>query len=609
MKRNVFLRVLGITSLYILIFISLVFIQFVKHTSFTHLVGAMVVSGNYRDLGELKKTGKNVSYFLEKGIKVVFGGVEFLLFPDQGFEGFDGQGKLQDLVATNMTLGEDEVRIGLTRGGEIRFKSVYSSGVPSLSIQGTLPEGYTELRIPFRVIRSAHLVSGERGAMLVKQGEKTYVFSRGTVDYGKRVLSLRRNDPLALYGVLPERKGFNPQEFTIAEGIDKNLFNALRDQVVNSWMTQWERMMGENPDEDTVLAYVTESVQRGTYRQAVATIAPLFLEGTARTYRSSAFLGRLDAGLRSLSAYERDYLSKISRLANEKSPDLLSEERVVYQLALRGNRALLSDVATIAKSIDPPSITLPLACGILEGWVDWKTFADSDMNRVLFEAGGENPFERLLDQARFVVAGALVKVGTDMVFAERDQKIDILFNCRLGKALISYGNISGLREWADIGSTILASVLKNSKIGSFMAAVFPLPASGETVLSGGEGQLRYARLYPYVVDQDAYYPRRVAFPGLPVGGIWAWTGGGTLRASYEGNVLSIAVNFPEGETHYMLIRGIRPFTKLQLYNIDYRTDPRFERYDSSGWAYSESEQTLLVKMKHRTNTEYIRIYY
>ncbi|MCX7655283.1 MAG: hypothetical protein N2Z76_02025 [Treponemataceae bacterium] len=608
MKRNVFLRVLGISSLYVGVFIALVLIQFVKHTSFTHLVGAMVISGNYRDLGELKKTGKNVSFFLEKGIKVMFGGMEFLLFPDQGFEGFDGQGKLQELTATSMMIGEDEVRIGLARGGELRFKNVYTSGVPSLSIQGTLPEGYTEVRVPFRVLRSAHLVAGERGSMLVKQGEKTYLFTRGTVDYGKRFLSLRRNEPLAMYGVLPERKGFNPQEFMVAEGVDRNLFNSLRSQVMNSWMAQWERLMGENPDEDTVMAYITESVQRGTYRQAVATVSPLFLEGSGRTYRSSVFFGRLDMGLRSLSAYERDYLSRISRLANEKSPDLLTEERIVYQLALRGNRALLSDVATIAKSIDPPSINLPLACGILEGWVDWKNSIDTDTSHVLFEAGGENPFERLLDQARFVVAGALVKVGSDMVFAEKDQKIDILFNCRLGKALVTYGNLSGFREWTDIGYSILASILKNSRGSSFLFAVYHLPASGETVLSEGEGQLRYARLYPYV-GQELYYPRRVALLGLPWGGVWTWTGGGDLRVTYEGNVLSIAVNFPEGETHYMFIRGIKPFTKLQLYNIDYRTDPRFERYDSSGWAYSESEQTLLLKMKHRANTEYIRIYY
>ncbi|GHV35100.1 hypothetical protein AGMMS4952_27470 [Spirochaetia bacterium] len=94
-------------------------------------------------------------------------------------------------------------------------------------------------------------------------------------------------------------------------------------------------------------------------------------------------------------------------------------------------------------------------------------------------------------------------------------------------------------------------------------------------------------------------------------GIWAWTAGAGVTANFnqENNFLDISVNFPSGETHYMLIRGIRPFTQIQLYNIPFRTDSQFERYDSSGWAYSSSEQTLMVKMKHRLTTEHILIYY
>jgi hypothetical protein len=59
----------------------------------------------------------------------------------------------------------------------------------------------------------------------------------------------------------------------------------------------------------------------------------------------------------------------------------------------------------------------------------------------------------------------------------------------------------------------------------------------------------------------------------------------------------------------MIIRGIRSFVRLQLYDMNFRTDPQFERYDSSGWVYIPQEQTLLVKMRHRTTVENIRIIY
>jgi len=62
-------------------------------------------------------------------------------------------------------------------------------------------------------------------------------------------------------------------------------------------------------------------------------------------------------------------------------------------------------------------------------------------------------------------------------------------------------------------------------------------------------------------------------------------------------------------SHFMIIRGVRPFIRIQLHGMDWRTDSQFERYDSSGWVYYPEEQTLIVKLKHRVTTENIRIIY
>jgi hypothetical protein len=120
-------------------------------------------------------------------------------------------------------------------------------------------------------------------------------------------------------------------------------------------------------------------------------------------------------------------------------------------------------------------------------------------------------------------------------------------------------------------------------------------------------RLSAARLYR-VLGFGEYRPR-AAVIGSGVNGIWAWTAASAVNAAQDGNVLDISVSFPMGETHHMMIRGVRPFTKIQLYNIDYRTDPQFERYDSSGWVYSSQDQILVLKMKHRAAVEHIRIFY
>jgi hypothetical protein len=104
-----------------------------------------------------------------------------------------------------------------------------------------------------------------------------------------------------------------------------------------------------------------------------------------------------------------------------------------------------------------------------------------------------------------------------------------------------------------------------------------------------------------------YRPHALAFNPASLG-LWAWTASPAVQVIQEGPVLDIGVNFPLGESHYMLIRGVKPFYRLQFYEMDWRSDPQFERYDSSGWVYYPQDQILVLKVKHRTPTERIRLY-
>jgi len=133
-------------------------------------------------------------------------------------------------------------------------------------------------------------------------------------------------------------------------------------------------------------------------------------------------------------------------------------------------------------------------------------------------------------------------------------------------------------------------------------------AWGEDGSLSPAAQVSLEQLYGYL--GMPYYPRAVAITRRGGNALYAWTVATDIQArELSNNELEIDVSFPPGETHYMMIRGIRPFAKLQMYNMDYRTDPQFERYDSSGWTYSSQEQTLILKMKHRDQVEQIRIFY
>jgi predicted DNA-binding transcriptional regulator AlpA len=176
----------------------------------------------------------------------------------------------------------------------------------------------------------------------------------------------------------------------------------------------------------------------------------------------------------------------------------------------------------------------------------------------------------------------------------------------LGTALIAWAGAAGRDEWADIGRSLILSVLSWQDNNGTVPAFIEMSESGGFTASTG-GTLSAATIYK-IISPGEYYPRAVVI-GSAVNGLWAWTVASAVTAVQENNVLDIAAYFPVGETHHMMIRGVRPFYKIQIYNIDYPTDSQFESYDSSGWVYSAQEQILTVKLKHREPAEHIKIFY
>lgn len=598
MKRHVVLRTIGLIGLYAAVFVALVLIQYVRRTAFTLNLGSMVISGNYRDAGANKKQAKEEPYLTEGRLSVFFGGMEFRLAEEDGFSVIKTNGTKNPLSGLSFTLLDNAVQVALSDGSTLLFKTFYANGVETLSIQASLEGASQDIRLPFRPLRSSHIITGEQNRYLVSAGGKNYVFTGSSVDYQNKLISLKKGMAIAAYGMVPEKKGFNPSDLVIASALDAQAYTA----AINRWLVQasanWERNMAGSPDEDTVLAYVSQAARKGNYRSATGTTPVVFLEGSQRTYRSSAFFGRLDIALRGLVSADREYLGRLSRMINEKSLDILAEPDLVRNLSIRGSKALVDDLMNMVKTMDPSTMSPATALGVIENFISWKKYRGSD----------ENPFERLKEQALFVVSGTLKSSSDGLVLAFPVVQGDLAYTIRLGNALVAYGSGAGLADWTALGRTLILSVLSLADSNGSVPALVDLSKDNKTFVATGETRIPASRMYSQITG-DLYYPRieQIAVPGYP--GLWAWTGAGALSATFDGSVLDITVPFYEGETHYMMIKGVKPFRKIQLYSIDFRTDPRFERYDSSGWAYSESEQTLLLKMKHRAPEEHIRIFY
>jgi hypothetical protein len=608
-KKPIFPRIAGLFMVYAGVFVILVIIQFASHRSFTLSVGDFVVSGNYSGQKAGTEALPDNERLLDGDAGILYGGMEFFLTGDGGNNSLGiltGDGGREPVRPISMTVSDRSVLFRLSGGAEISFNSQHNGGAQELEIRIDLPEGCQGLELPYRLLRSSRIRRSADGESHVIAGGKSYRFNESTVDYARRLVILGIHEPAAFYGAIPEAEVVDPSRFILSEARDRRRY----DEALNRWRDQsfslWRLSAAGNPDEETILAYLAESVPRGSYPSAVAAISPNVAGGTQRGFRSSAYLGRMDQGLRSNLVYERENFSRLSGLIAEGSVDFLKDIHVIEFLAVRGHGSLIDSGAGIVNSINSGLDTDPdpeLSPGILEGYLDW----------LLYRPNTDNPFERLADQACFFLSDKIVAgyEGKRILVFDRGQA-DLEFNSRLGAALTAYGESTGQELWAGIGRSLVLSVLAFVDETGTAPLVLSLGPDGGIEPDAGAARnavLSSARIYRLLRLGD-YSARAV---GLQAGAnsVWTWTAASTVTANFnqENNMLDISVAFPRGETHYMLIRGIRPFTQLQLYNIPYRTDPRFESYDSSGWAYSPSEQTLMIKMKHQLPTEHIQIYY
>lgn len=126
-----------------------------------------------------------------------------------------------------------------------------------------------------------------------------------------------------------------------------------------------------------------------------------------------------------------------------------------------------------------------------------------------------------------------------------------------------------------------------------------------------ESDLRIlAEIYPILNHTNRYYPHFELLRTLESGNIWAYTVSPEIGYRRDENLtISLDVEFPVGLSHYAFIAGIAPFRRIQIYNMDFRTDARFETYNSSGYIYRSNSQMLLLKSRHREQHEIVRLFY
>jgi len=583
MRKSLASRIAVLTVLYFVAFCVLVLVQFSNSGSFSLTAGDMTINGRYmqnlppkkgqtagrslisnEELFDLQES--SVVHEIKDGIKIYYGGLEFILSEERksGFSvtGVDGTAYLNPEI---LVLTDNNARFIFPGGTAIVFNSINSQRGPEMRISAEFAENASQITIPVIPRRSSLIMENEQFGIMY--GGFRYFFNKYGRELEDKEIILTRENTVISYRAKGRQKIFDTADYIIprAGNYDGELASWK-----NSSYSIWQQNASVLHNEDDIIAYCTESLARSNY-QAITAISRDFQNNPNHSYRSSVFIGGMTNALRTFTASENEKINTVTRLIKEKSLDVFKESHLLNYLFTQGNTALASEFIDIIKDTKSGSLIIDHCPGLLE------VFSDIKQWRPLLDY----PAEHLVEQILILVSENLVReTGKDQVFALNFEGQNLEFSFRMGNALIPWAKETHNGEWEAVGKSLVLSALE----------------------IGGEG---IGKFYNALRLGD-YYPRAAL---LTDNSQWAWTVSPNVRASYTDSNLNITFSFPVNMAHYVILRGIRPFTRLQIYGSDWRSEPQFERSDSSGWVYHQQDQILILKLRHRTAVENVRIIY
>lgn len=591
-----------LTALYVCIIFGIFALQFTRGNSFSLSIGPLMVSGS---------TEKTDAGFDRPALPLHVGayGLDFFLDDRNPLMAYASANHGEPLKVTSFQPEANRFTVAFTEGVKVSFETEKRGDVDIVAVSAVIPKRFQRIAFPYKLARSARLE--KKGSLnLVSVGKKLYSFPalplQPVAGSAARSLPIMGSSPVVYYQTWLPAKGLSIDELAGLPGASGAAYERAVEQFAAAALVSFRDTVASGAlTEPVVAAYVAEMGRIGMYRAALESIPELYRNGPNRTWRTNTFFNNLEKTWVGMMTKEREERTILSRRLTEGNPAILEFPGLVSYLVDRGSGVLMDDVIRVASGFEISGITPLQAAGILEMIMDMSRL-DADRAVALVP---------LAESCERTLVTAMVRVQ-DKLYISRDGKtVETLPSLRIASILIRYGSESPARaQWRPVGNLIVSSLLEFSGDSASLPARFLFSGSAESGRTGVVAQadqvLSPADLYPAVLYDEPWYPHVLSLAREAGQGVWAWTSaqGVQISAPAEG-VMKITVTFPQGETHYMVLRGIKPFYRIQIYGMDFRTDPRFESYNSSGYRYNEQTETLFLKMRHKTENEDVVIYF
>lgn len=601
MTKNVSRRILLLIVLYVSIIFGIFAVQFTKGTLFSRTIGDLVISAGQ----ESDASGVPVPVL---PVQAAAYGVNFFLDENTPVLAYTSGNTAVELKVTEISSDDTSFSLSFDDGSRVSFSPGRRGDIRAIEIRASVSGDYRALSLPFKLTRSAR-VEPEGSLPVIRSGKQRFAFTGAAFVHDDtqavQRVKIEASAPTVYYQTWIPAKGVNLEVLVHNPAATEEHYRQNQDRFASAVLPLFRAAISSGSlNEKTVTAYIAEMGRIGMYQTALDAVPDAFKRGTARTYLSSPFLNTLERSWQSMIARDREERSLLSRQFTENNLRVFEFPHLVPYLVDRGSTVFLDDIIRVASAVDLSTLTPLQAAGLLEIMQDMQVYSPQRSDALLL----------LAETCERVIRESLVQIQDTLYVTTGGTLIDSYATFRIAHILRRYGTMStATAPWQHAGTLLYTSLLSRAENDAVLPVSFESAVTGGAATGipvAGDRKMPVEDLYPLVMNENTWYPRAVSLSREVEPGVWAWTAARSI--TYAGNPdgsVRYRVQFPRGQSHYLVLNGIGQFTRIQLYGMDFRTDPRFESYNSSGYRYNAETRTLFLKMRHRDEFEDIVIYH
>ncbi|MEL3905441.1 MAG: hypothetical protein P1P65_00175 [Treponema sp.] len=597
-------RIAGYTVLYLCVILGIFILQFTKGKTFSVTVGAVTVTGRQ----ERTEAGEEIPLL---PIHIVSNGLDLYISEQNPVYAIRTEDKnTVALAVRGYSIQESGFSIQCSEDVMLSFFSEDQGEFDTLRIEAALPEHITQVLLPWKITQNA-AIERDGGKIFVRSGKKQYTLT-GSFHFNAEIpgtpeqqevphLVLGKMQPVAYY------KTYLP-----FQGLDITAIPAMAEASAETYSQMVERftaavinagkqaLSSKKINEKMIAAYMAEMGRQNMFSAALEAVPAKLLAKDMKTYLTNPFYNNLQQTHTGLVSADTKQRELYAGLLKAHDVQIFEHEGLIPFLIDRGSKNSIQDTLSLIETADPAGLTARQAAGVLSVWLDYsRLFPDKKGVSDDILAACEKKLEK-----------ALVLIDGGLYLSNDGAYIDTADSLMTAQILLRYGALRSA-VWQAAARMMISSLLRYAGEFAVLPAGFTITGRDTAqvgLIADDSRMLDAGMLYPLVLPDNSWYPHAQSLAVQAEPGIWAWTCAQEIKVlENTAKTLTLRIRFPEGASHYLTLHGIRPFYRIELYGIPFRSDARFEMYNSSGYAYNANSKVLYLKMRHKSEYEIIKL--